>query len=88
MTRKKVTGTHSSAPVRAWHHRDSANGNRATFGGTRTDGTDQAWGLEAAYMIGPFSVQGEYLTRTVDAMEGFEPRSHRLQRPAGVHPHR
>ena len=51
---------------------DSANGNRATFGGTRTDGTDQAWGLEAAYMIGPFSVQGEYLTRTVDAMEGFE----------------
>ena len=51
---------------------DSANGNRATFGGTRTDGSDQAWGLEAAYMIGPFSVQGEYLTRTVDAMEGFE----------------
>ena len=51
---------------------DSANGNRATFGGTRTDGTDQAWGLEAAYMIGPFSVQGEYLTRTVDGMEGFE----------------
>ncbi len=51
---------------------DRANGNRATFGGTRTDGTDQVWGLEAAYMIGPFSVQGEYRTRTVDAMEGFE----------------
>jgi len=51
---------------------DSANGNRATFGGTRTDGSDQVWGLEAAYMIGPFSVQGEYRTRTVDAMEGFE----------------
>ncbi|MDH0623121.1 porin [Pseudomonas chengduensis] len=51
---------------------DRANGNRATFGGTRTDGSDQVWGLEAAYMIGPFSVQGEYRTRTVDAMEGFE----------------
>ena len=51
---------------------DRRNGNRATFGGTRTDGTDQVWGLEAAYMIGPFSVQGEYRTRTVDAMEGFE----------------
>ncbi|SUD61316.1 outer membrane porin OprO [Ectopseudomonas oleovorans] len=51
---------------------DSANGNRATFGGTVTDGSDQVWGLEAAYMIGPFSVQGEYRTRTVDAMEGFE----------------
>jgi len=51
---------------------DRANGNRATFGGTVTDGSDQVWGLEAAYMIGPFSVQGEYRTRTVDAMEGFE----------------
>lgn len=45
---------------------DSANGNRATFGGARVDGTDQVWGAEAAYMMGPFSIQGEYLARTAD----------------------
>ena len=31
---------------------------------------DSAWGLEAAYAVGPFSVQGEYLRRAIDAKSG------------------
>ncbi|MGV8843642.1 MAG: OprO/OprP family phosphate-selective porin [Pseudomonas sp.] len=45
---------------------DDVNGNRATFGAAQLDGTDQVWGAEAAYMMGPFSVQGEYMARTAD----------------------
>lgn len=49
-----------------------SNGNRATFGGTNntpsgTYDTDGVWGLEAAWATGPFSLQGEYLVRSVEA---------------------
>ena len=49
------------------------NGNRAAFGGfngaTVVEGTfdkDTAWGLEAAWATGPFSLQGEYMQRTLE----------------------
>ncbi|MEE1923813.1 porin [Pseudomonas sp. 148P] len=49
-----------------------ANGNRLTLAGNGTTpagsfDTDRAWGLEAAFATGPFSVQGEYLKRKVEA---------------------
>ncbi|MNJ19149.1 Porin O precursor [compost metagenome] len=48
------------------------NGNRLTLGGQNNTpagayDTDQAWGLEAAWAMGPFSVQGEYIKREVEA---------------------
>lgn len=58
---------------------DSVNGNRALFGGAAIDGTDQVWGLEAAYMMGPFSVQGEYLTRNADGDAAVNGNSNDLE---------
>jgi phosphate-selective porin OprO/OprP len=48
---------------------DTTNGNRPTFapGVTGQFDGDSAWGLEAAYAVGPFSVQSEYLKRDIDA---------------------
>ncbi|MDD0972794.1 OprO/OprP family phosphate-selective porin [Pseudomonas fontis] len=48
------------------------NGNRLTLAGANNTpagayDTDKAWGLEAAFATGPFSVQGEYVKRTVEA---------------------
>ncbi|OAI94001.1 MULTISPECIES: OprO/OprP family phosphate-selective porin [Pseudomonas] len=48
------------------------NGNRLTLAGANNTpagayDTDRAWGLEAAFATGPFSVQGEYLKRKVEA---------------------
>ncbi|MNO95240.1 Porin O precursor [compost metagenome] len=48
------------------------NGNRLTLGGQNNTpagayDTDQAWGLEAAWAMGPFSVQGEYIKRDTQA---------------------
>ncbi|MDY7218214.1 porin [Denitrificimonas sp. JX-1] len=51
---------------------DKKNGNRpvlASGQGGQFDG-DTAWGLEAAYARGPFSVQSEYLRRNIDAKSG------------------
>lgn len=51
---------------------DKPNGNRpvlASSRGGQFDG-DTAWGLEAAYARGPFSVQSEYLRRNIDAKSG------------------
>lgn len=45
---------------------DAANGFRSVFSDMDLDGTDSVWGLEAAYMQGPFSIQGEYMTRQAD----------------------
>ncbi|KJK20184.1 OprO/OprP family phosphate-selective porin [Pseudomonas sp. NPDC087612] len=49
-----------------------SNGNRLTLGGANNTpagayDTDKAWGLEAAWAMGPFSVQGEYVKRDVQA---------------------
>ncbi|MCQ4347756.1 porin [Pseudomonas stutzeri] len=47
-----------------------ANGNRLLLGGANsaagTYGDDTAWGLEAAFAMGPFSVQGEYIKRDLE----------------------
>lgn len=48
------------------------NGNRLTLGGANNTpagayDTDRALGLEAAFATGPFSVQGEYIKRKVEA---------------------
>lgn len=48
------------------------NGNRLHLGGAQTSpvgsyGDDAAWGLEAAWAMGPLSIQGEYLKRDLEA---------------------
>jgi len=44
------------------------NGNRLTLGGDEGNwGDDKAFGLEAAAAFGAFSVQGEYINRTLDS---------------------
>lgn len=48
------------------------NGNRETFGGANNTpagayDTDSVWGLEAAWATGPFSLQGEYVQRQLEA---------------------
>lgn len=48
---------------------ENGNGNRPGFA-PKVDGAfdgDSAWGLEFAYAAGPFSLQSEYLRRTIDA---------------------
>lgn len=51
---------------------DTQNGNRPTFASSKAGqfDTDSAWGLEAAYALGPFSVQSEYLRRDMGAKSG------------------
>ncbi|WAJ38895.1 porin [Pseudomonas sp. GOM7] len=51
---------------------DSVNGNRPDFAPAVTGqfDADSAWGLEAAFAAGPFSVQSEYLKRDIDAKSG------------------
>lgn len=49
-----------------------AEGNRLHLGGAEVTpvgayDTDSAWGLEAAWAMGPFSLQGEYIQREVEA---------------------
>lgn len=51
------------------------NGNRPHLGGAEataagTFGNDRAWGLEAAWAMGPLSVQGEYLQRKLQSDDG------------------
>jgi phosphate-selective porin OprO/OprP len=51
---------------------NSTNGYRPELAPRVTNGfdNDRAWGLEAAWAAGPFSVQGEYLRRDLDARSG------------------
>src|SRR5690554_5831339 len=51
---------------------DKKNGNRPVLASSQGDqfDSDTAWGLEAAYARGPFSVQSEYLRRNIDAKSG------------------
>ncbi|UVE18928.1 porin [Pseudomonas sp. LS44] len=48
-----------------------ANGNRAIFAGTNAANRfwddDSAWGLEAAWATGPFSLQGEWMKRETES---------------------
>ncbi|AYC33761.1 porin [Pseudomonas cavernae] len=48
-----------------------ANGNRAVFGGSNAANqfwdNDTAWGLEAAWATGPFSLQGEWIKRETES---------------------
>ncbi|WMI97519.1 OprO/OprP family phosphate-selective porin [Pseudomonas chlororaphis subsp. aurantiaca] len=48
-----------------------SNGNRAVFGGTTAQqglwADDSVWGVEGAWAMDAFSVQGEYLSRTLKA---------------------
>ncbi len=46
------------------------NGNRLLLAGAQVAGSygdDTAWGLEAAWAMGPLSIQGEYIKRKLDA---------------------
>jgi phosphate-selective porin OprO/OprP len=45
---------------------DGVNGNRVELGNSFLDGTDSVYAFEAAYMNGPFSVQGEFHKRNAD----------------------
>ena len=51
---------------------DAKNGNRPTFASSKVGqfDNDSAWGLEAAYALGPFSAQSEYLRRNITAKSG------------------
>ncbi|HZJ92606.1 MAG TPA: porin [Thiopseudomonas sp.] len=51
---------------------DSTNGNRPVFASSQAGAfdSDSAWGLEAAYALGPFSAQSEYLRRDISAKSG------------------
>lgn len=51
---------------------DSKNGNRPVFANSQAGqfDNDSAWGLEAAYALGLFSAQSEYLRRTISAKSG------------------
>lgn len=51
---------------------DSKNGNRPILASSKKGqfDNDNAWGLEAAYALGPFSAQSEYLRRNIDAKSG------------------
>lgn len=46
------------------------NGNRLLLGGDEGNwGDDKAFGIEAAAAFGPLSIQGEYITRTLDSKD-------------------
>lgn len=51
---------------------DATNGNRPVLASSQAGAfdNDSAWGLEAAYALGPFSVQSEYLRRDISAKSG------------------